>query len=154
MSSRLLPVLFLVLFLQVGCSKTLIKSLAPDRTATVRVKESCGFPDCVVNVTIQTGWWTEKRIANRTDCIVNFAHVTWSPDSRIAAIFVDNGYCSSIHEGYDVRTASLVPFTPMADQVRRSIIKEYGILPNELAPYGGDPLEWAHYPGDGIARPG
>ena len=85
---------------------------------------------------------------------MNFAHVSWSPDSRVAGIFVDNGYCSSIREAYDVRTASVVPFEPMADRVRHSIINEYGVSQKDLAAYGGDPLEWAHYPGDGIARPG
>ena len=85
---------------------------------------------------------------------MNFAHVAWSPDSRVAAIFVDNGYCSSIHEGYNAKTSSIVPFEPLADQVRRSIINEYGVRPDDLVPYGGDPLEWAHYAGDGILRPG
>jgi hypothetical protein len=146
--------LFLFALLQAGCSKTLITSRAPNQSAIIRVKEFCGFPDCVVNVTAQTGWWTEKTIAIRRDCIVNFAHVAWSPDSHVAAIFVDNGFCSSIHEGYDLRSSSLVPFTPLADLVRRSIISEYRVRPSELVPYGDDPLEWAHYPGDGIARPG
>lgn len=67
---------------------------------------------------------------------------------------MDNGYCESIHEGYDLKTASLVPFAPLADQVRRSIIDEYRVRPSELVPYGGDPLQWAHYPGDGNPVPG
>ena len=155
MRSKLLSVLPLVALVQMGCSsRTLITSRSPDKSATVRVKQFCVFPDCNVDVTIQTGCLTEKRIVSRRVCIINFAHVTWSPDSRVAAIFVDSSYCGSIREGYDVRTASLVPFSPLADQVRRSIINEYGVRPNDLAPYRGDPLEWAHYPGDGIARPG
>ena len=137
-----------------ACSKTLITSRAPNQSATVRVKEWYGFPDCVVTVTVQKGWWTEKEIANHGDCIINFAHVAWTPDSRFAAIFVANSYCSSIQQVYDLRTASLVPFKPLADLVRRSIIREYGIRPSELARYRGDSLEWAHYPGDGIPSPG
>jgi hypothetical protein len=146
--------LMLLGLLQLGCSKTLITSRAPNHSATVRVREFCTFPDCVVEVTVQTGWWAEKSLVNKSDCIVNFAHVAWTQDSRVAAIFVDNGSCASIHEGYDLKAASLVPFAPVADIVRRSIIAEYGVGPGDLAPYGDDVLEWAHYPGDGIARPG
>ena len=146
--------LSLILLLQLGCSKTLITSRAPDHSAIIRVKEMCIFPDCLVSVTAQPGWWTEETIAHRSDCIVNFAHVAWTSDSRVAAIFVDNGYCSSIREAYDVKKPSVTPFDPFADLIRRSIVREYGIHPEDLAPYGGDPLEWAHYPGDGIPRPG
>lgn len=87
-----------------GCSKTLITSRAPDGSATVRVLEFCTLADCAVDVTLQLGWRGEHSIVKRSDCIVNFAHVAWSSDSRIAAIYVDNGFCSSIKEGYDVRT--------------------------------------------------
>lgn len=151
---KVLPVLALLVLLQAGCSKTLITSRAPDGSATIRVKERCLFPDCVVKVSVQTGWWTEKTIDERLDCIVNFAHVTWSPDSRIAAILVDNGACTSIHVGYDLRASSFVPFEPLANRMRQSIIKEYGVRPNDLESFGGDPLEWAHQPGDGSMRPG
>lgn len=137
-----------------GCTKTVITSESPDRSATVRVKEFCGISDCVVTVTVQKGWSTEKSIISRRDCIVNFAHVGWSPDASAAGIFVDNGYCSSIHEGYDLRSSSLVPFAPLAERVRQSIILEYGLRPVDLIPYNGDALKWAHYPGDGIAHPG
>jgi hypothetical protein len=147
----LLSLLTLIL---AACSKTLITSRAPDQSATVRVKQICFFPDCLVNVTVQTGWWTERRIVERRDCIVNFAHVAWSPDSRVAAIFVDNGFCSSIRDAFDMKRQSIIPFEPFADYVRRSIIKEYGLNVNDLTPYRGDPLEWGHYPGDGNARPG
>lgn len=149
-----LAISFFLSVVLVGCSKTLITSHAPNRSATVRVNETCFFPDCSVDVTSQTHWWTEQRIASRRDCIVNFAHVAWSSDSRVAAVFVDNGDCSSIHVGYDFRTRSVVPFEPLADLVRRSIVKEYSIRPEDLRPYGGDPLEWAHYAGDGKVKPG
>lgn len=120
----------------------------------MRVKEFCGFPDCVVGASVQTGWWSETTIETRYDYIVRFAHVAWSPDSRVAVIFVDDGFCCSMREGYDVTTGSFVPFEPLADLVRKSIVKEYGVRPSDLAPYRGDPLECAHDPGDGVARPG
>lgn len=154
MASRLLTVLAPLLILEVGCAKTLITSRAPDRSATVRVTQFCGPPDCRVDIYVQRGWWDEKIVDTRYDCIVNFAHVAWSADSRVAAIFVDNGFCSGIREGYDLTKESLVPFEPLADLVRQSIVKEYGVHPSDLAPYGGDPLEWAHDSGDGIVRPG
>lgn len=146
--------LFTLLILPVGCSKTLITSRAPNRSATVRVKEFCTFPDCVVSVTVQTGWWPEKTIDGRSRCMTTFAHVAWSPDSRLAAIFVDNSFCSSILESYDLRSSTLLPFLPLADQVRRSIIQEYRIRPADLTPYRGDALEWAHDPGRDESGPG
>ena len=133
----------------VGCTKTLISSKAPNGSAVVQVKEFCSFPDCIVNVTVQTGWWKTTTIAQRSDCILEFAHVAWSSDSRIAGIYVDNSACSSIHEGYDVKAASRIPFSSVADLVRQSIIREYGVQPADLVPYDGDPLRWAHYPGSG-----
>jgi hypothetical protein len=132
----------------------LITSQSPDHAATIRVKEFCTFPDCLVTVTLQTGWFTERKIVERSDCFVYFAHVAWSPDSRTAAIFVDNIACSSIHEGYDIKIASVVPFTTVADLMRQSVVREYGVRTDDLAPFGGDPLEWAHYRGDGNVPPG
>src|SRR4051812_6585771 len=69
--------LLLLACLQVGCSKTLITSRAPNRSSTVRVEEYCTLPDCLVAVTVQQGWWPEKPIASRGDCMINFAHVAW-----------------------------------------------------------------------------
>lgn len=146
--------LLLTALLQFGCTKTLVVSQAPNRSATARIKEFCTLPDCVVEVTLQTGWLTEKTIVQRSDCVVSFAHVAWSADSRFAAFFVDNLFCSSIHEGYDLKTSSATAFEPLSDLVRRSILEEYRISPEDLTRYGGDPLEWAHYPGDGVPRPG
>ena len=120
----------------------------------MRVKELCTFPDCMVDVTLQTGWWQESALFRRNDCVVNFAHIAWSQDSRYAAIFVDNGFCSSIQVGYDLKSKASVPFPPFADLVRKSITSEYKLRSDDLAPYKGDPLEWAHYPGDGTLRPG
>jgi hypothetical protein len=145
---------FFALLFCASCSKTLIASRAPNHASTVRIKQLCFLPDCVVEVTLQKGLFDERIIAVRSDCIVNFAHIAWSPDSRLAAIFVDNSLCSNIQEVWDVSTSSTRPFAPMADRVRRSIVREYGLKPGDLEPYGGDPLEWARYPGDGSPRPG
>lgn len=77
-----------------GCSKTLITSKSPNGSITVRVHETSFFPDCSVDVTARSGWFGYTTIAERSDCIVNFAHVAWSPDSRTAAIYVDDRLCS------------------------------------------------------------
>lgn len=52
------------------------------------------------------------------------------------------------------RTFDSVPFSSVEDLLRRSIVSEYGVKAVDLVPFGGDPLEWAHYPGDGTVRPG
>src|SRR5690242_8551146 len=58
-------VLFCLLgVLEVGCSKTLITSQSPDHAATIRVKEFCTFPDCLVAVTLQTGCSPSERSSN------------------------------------------------------------------------------------------
>jgi hypothetical protein len=138
-----------------GCTRTLITAPAPNGSATVHVKELCGIADCLIDVTVQKHWWQEeKTVISQTDCVINFAHVAWSPDSRVAAIFVDTGYCHNIQEGYDTHTSSLVPFSPYADLVRGSIIREYGVKPDVLARYHDDPLKWAHYGGDGTGSEG
>jgi hypothetical protein len=51
-------------------------------------------------------------------------------------------------------SGSTVPFEPLADLVRKSLIAEYRLQPKDLKPYGGDPFEWGHDPGDGVSRPG
>jgi hypothetical protein len=67
---------------------------------------------------------------------------------------VENDLCRSIHDGYDLKTAALVPFAPLEDLVRQSIAKEYRVSQRDLAPFGGDPLEWARYARDRETQPG
>ena len=136
--------LFSLGVLNAACSTTLIASRDPGGFGTVQIEEFCTFPDCVVDVAVHEPWRLEKVIAIRRDCIVNFAHVAWSPDSRFAAVYVGNSFCSSIREGYDFATHSVVPFDPLADVMRESIVKDYGLQPQDLANYGGDALRWAH----------
>jgi hypothetical protein len=142
-------------------NKTVISSRSPDGWAVIEIHEACGPPDCMIDATFKrdlgilgyvdpTGvyrtlaWLRRDTILTRSDWLINFAHVAWSPDSHFAGIYVDNAYGDPIQVGYDTQARRLVPVETTADIVRRSIIVEYGLTSVDLAPYGGDPLEWAN----------
>lgn len=146
----------LVLALSSGCiSHTVMTVPSPDGSAKAWIHESCGIPDCEVTVYLKSGWLGfAKTIARRSDCHINFAHIAWSADSRTVAVYSDHGWCQHIHEGYDVKRATTIPFAEVAGLVRKSIIREYQLTDADLLPYRGDALLWGSYAGDGNPGPG
>lgn len=136
-----------------GCSKTLVSSRSPDGSSKIQINELCPGADCRVDVIASKGWLRGKTVAWRSDCFIYFAQVAWSPDSRLAGIYVGNAWCGDIREGYDLKTGSNVPFSTVAEMIRTAIVKDYGLKPTDLLPYHDDPLEWAHNPRDGSPRP-
>jgi hypothetical protein len=72
----------------------------------------------------------------------------------MAGIFVKNAWCGDIRTGYDTKTRQLTPFADVIDMVRSSVIKEYRLLPIDLAPFGSDPLQWLDDQGGMRVAPG
>ena len=145
--------LFISLLLCAGCFKSRVHSQSPDGKSAINIRESCGYPDCSVDVLVISGG-KSKVLAWRSDCSIQFAHVAWTPDSRIAGVYVNNAYCKNVQEGYNVTMQRVVPYTEVIGLIRESIVRDYRLRPEDLVPYGGDPLEWTNDLGGTRTAPG
>jgi hypothetical protein len=119
-----------------------LHSLSPGRTRAALVWQSCMGPDCSVRVEVKGGGWPIE-IAHRSDAWLAFAHVAWSPDSSRAAIYVNLDYTADIRVGYDFLHRVMLDGKDVEPLLAESIVREYGLRPQELWAHGGDPLRWA-----------
>jgi hypothetical protein len=124
-------------------------SKSPDGKANLQVTLSGCCGNYAVKVNLERGSGTEG-IAVKSDCWFEFAHAHWN--GKKVAIFVDGVVCGSIKTAFDTESGRELEFQTMEDQLRESIVKSYGVSPEELNSFGGDVFAWATYQGDGVAR--
>ena|SRR2546425_5982544 len=128
---------------------TVYSSVSRNGEVELLVQEKGCFADCAVQVIVKRGWRTEQ-IAWKSDCVINFAHADWA--GNIVAVFVDGGSCGQIKAAYDISSRRAVDFRSTERWLSNSIIKAYGVTPQELQTDNGDVFAWATYPGDGNPR--
>lgn len=124
--------------------QTVYSSTAPAGDASVHVQETGCGADCVVQVVVKQGW-RSVQVANRTDCVINFAHAAWS--GAKVAVFVDNHYCGPFRVAYDTATGQPIDFALAESWLKADIIRSYAVTSEELRANGGDVFQWATYTG-------
>jgi hypothetical protein len=137
----------LLLVMLTGCAgiltwKTVYSSASPDRKASLRVEERACFADCALQIAVNRGW-SSARIAQKTDCVVFFAHAAWS--GSVVAVFVDGVYCGQIRAAYDFASNRVIDFKAAEPWLREAIIRDYGVTAEELKANSGDVFKWATY---------
>ena len=129
-----------------GCTEwrwsTVYAANSPDGALLVKVQKTACFPDCAVRVVLRDRW-RSRTIASASDCVISFAYAAWS--GAVVAVFVDGRSCGQMKAAYDVKRRAHIAFESAEDGVRRGIIADYAVQPDELAKSRGDPLIWATY---------
>ena len=125
-------------------------SHSPDRKWDVRVEVRKCLADCAVRVVLNDRWLFATQLGSGEDCNVAFAHVIWV-GSKVG-VYVDGAICPPIKAAYDVNAKRKVPFAELEDDMRRSIIADYGVTQEEIEENGGDVFKWASFRSEGDAR--
>jgi hypothetical protein len=107
--------------------RVVLKSLSPDLSAFVAVREKCGPPDCSIRISLvrNTLALDEVQLLALDDCVLKFAHIAWSPDSRYVAFFVRTTYCGTTIKYYDSLNRRELDSPAGAELLRDSIRREY-----------------------------
>ena len=81
----------------------------------------------------------------RSEVIIPFAEIAWSPDSRLVGILVRNPYGESVSMAYDVQQRKRVDMALVKDLLREQIRKNYDLHAdqNEIGK-DSDPLRWMY----------
>lgn len=130
-----------VVLMQRACTRV-YRFPAPDGAAEVRMQTKWGLADAKLDVWLDEGWWLRNvRFVDRDDCAPLFVHAAWSADSSRVAVYVRDGLCGVVWAAYDRRERRFVAFDEVADVMRQSVRRAYGL------DAGVDPLVWMQGPG-------
>lgn len=138
--SRFLP-LALAALLCSCYSRTAVLAPSPEGHRTVRVREICLFPDCLIYVDAEDGIW-RRRLCSVSDSVLGFVEVAWSVDSTQAGALVDRGTGPPILTGYDFAHQRVLPAEVVWPVVRATIQRRYPSIADSLNRYGQNPNEW------------
>jgi len=104
---------------------TFLQAEARNRTASVRVQERCGLPDCAVAVVFDSAM-THTILVEHLDCSPGFAHVAWADDSETVAVYVRDGLCGETWINFDVTQRRFLPFNYVATSLlEQSVRRQY-----------------------------
>lgn len=125
-------------------------SRSPDGKRDVSVEVRKCLADCAVRVVLHDRWWTSTQFGSGEDCNIAFAHTVWT-GSKVG-VYVDGRICAPIKVANDFDAKRDVPFSEIEEDMRRSIIADYGATQKELEEVGGDVFHWASNRGEDPVR--
>jgi hypothetical protein len=103
-----------------------LESVAPDQRTKVQIREKCAPPDCAIDIRLETTAGGQT-LSEASDCWPLFAHVVWTANSSIAAIYWRDAYCGEHWIAYDVTHSKFVRFDyDLLSLLERSIREAYG----------------------------
>ncbi len=143
--------LLLFIMMQVGCWHTVVETRSPDGRHRARIKEWCIPPDCGIKAELAALPWP-VWLDQTGDADLGFGHIAWSSDSAVVAVLVVDRIGDDIEGAWDVRSRRRLGGEVARRLLAASLVKEYGLSPAQLEPYGGDAVMWAKEDPQAAAR--